>query len=154
MRVVALEAGEADPLDPIPRTLLGLSLLDAAKARTRRDVVEHALPREDRVDLEDVADITPDAPHLCAADQHVALARCLEPGDQGERRRLAAARGADDRAELAVPDREIEVAKRRVRRSRRRQETLGDMPKLDRRRWHSVTVLVRPRSHLIETAAR
>src|SRR5205814_9743969 len=123
--------------DPIPRTLLGLALLDAAKARTGRDVVEHALPRKDRVDLEDVADITSDAPHRCAADQHVALARWLEPRDQSERRRLAAARGPDDRAELAVPDREIEVAKCRVRRTRRRQETLGHMPKLDRRRWHS-----------------
>src|SRR5947207_8349145 len=107
MGVVALEAGEADSLDPIPRTLLGLALLDAAKARTGRDVVEHALPRKDRVDLEDVADITSDAPHRCAADHHVALARWLEPGDQSERRRLAAARGPDDRAELAVPDSEI-----------------------------------------------
>src|SRR2546423_1414601 len=86
MRVVALETGEPDALDPVTRTVLRLAPLDASEPRTRRDVVEHALPRKDRVDLEDVAHIAIDAPHRRAADEHVALARWFEAGDESEGR--------------------------------------------------------------------
>src|SRR2546423_361405 len=132
VRVVTLESGETDPLDPIACALLRLAARDPAKTWTRRDVVEHVLPWKDGIDLKDIADVTPDAPHRYAPDEHLALARWLETGDQGERRRLAAAGRTDDRAELAVLDDEIEVAQRGVVRPRRCQETIAHLPKLDR----------------------
>jgi hypothetical protein len=39
---------------------------------------------------------------------HVTASRALEAGDQGQQRRLSAARGADDRDELALVDLEID----------------------------------------------
>ena len=47
-------------------------------------------------------------PHMTVA-QNVALAWLLEPGDHPQRRRLAAARRAEQREELAAADLEVEV---------------------------------------------
>ena len=41
-----------------------------------------------------------------------AIARLLEPGDAGERRALAAARGAEQGQELAVLDRDVQTVHR------------------------------------------
>src|SRR5437762_1559467 len=89
-----------------------------------------------RHDLEDVPDIPGDALDGLAVDEDVAFAGRLESGDERERRRLAAPGRPDDRAELAVMDHEIEVAKRGIGRPRRCQETLADMTKIDRRSPH------------------
>src|SRR5438046_512331 len=51
-------------------------------------------------------------------------------------RRLPGAGRTEDRADVAVMDDEIEVAKRGIGRPRRCQETLADMTKLDRRSPH------------------
>ena len=136
MRVVALEPGQADPLDPIPRALIRLATLHAAKTRTGRDVVEHALPREDGIDLKDISDVASDTPYRRAAHEHLAFTRRLEAGDQRERRRLSAAGRPDHGAELAVLDREVEIAKGRVGRPGGREETLCDMTQLDRQVGH------------------
>ena len=52
------------------------------------------------------------AGHAPAAQQHLALARPQQPGDALQQRRLAAAGRADDADELAVLDRERDVADR------------------------------------------
>ena len=44
-----------------------------------------------------------------AVDHDVAAGRVLEAGDHAEQRRLAAAGGADEDAELAVGDREVDA---------------------------------------------
>src|SRR5207247_7960962 len=88
MRVIALEPRQADPLDPIARTFLGLTTVDAAETRTGRHVVEHALPRKDGIDLKDIAHVAPYALHRGAADAHLTLARWLEAGTARARRRF------------------------------------------------------------------
>src|SRR5437879_3474230 len=102
MGVIALEPRQADPLDPIPRAILGLATIDTAETRTGRDVVEHALPWKDGVDLEDIAHVAPDPLHRRAADENLAIARWLETGDERQGRRLPATGWPDDGAELAV----------------------------------------------------
>src|SRR5204862_398680 len=133
VRVVALESGEADALDPIARALVRVATGHTAEPRTRGHVVEHALPREDRVDLKDVSNVAPYPAHDLVSNAYLALARWLETGDERERRRFSAAGRADDRAELALLHGEVEIAQRRVRRTGRREEALRHVPKLDRR---------------------
>src|SRR5438132_13322153 len=134
MGVIPLKTSEAHPFDPIAGTLLRLATVHPTKTRTRRDVVEHALPRKDRVRLEDVADVTAHRFHRCTADKNLTLARWLEARDESEGGRLPAPGRSDDRAELTVLNREIEIAQSRVCGPGGREETLGDMPELDRRR--------------------
>ena len=45
------------------------------------------------------------------ADQEPAVGDLLQAGDHAQRRRLAAARGADEDEELAVPDVEVELGR-------------------------------------------
>jgi hypothetical protein len=45
-----------------------------------------------------------------AADRNLALGDLLEPGDHPQQRRLAAARGPDEHAELTVGDRDVDTA--------------------------------------------
>src|SRR5438552_11085065 len=132
VRVVALEPGEADALDPIARALVRVATGHTAEPRTRGHVIEHALPRKDRVDLKDVSNVAPYAAHDLVSNAYLALARWLETGDERERRRFSAAGRADDRAELALLHGEVEIAQRRVRRTGRREEALRHVPKLDR----------------------
>ena len=134
MRVVPLEPGEPDTPDPVLRQAVGLRAVDAPQPRPGRDVVEDVLPREDRIDLEHVADRPTDAGHRLAVEKHLALARRLEPRDQRQRRRFPAAGRADDRAELANVNAQIQVPQRGVRRAGRREKAFRDAAQLDRRR--------------------
>ncbi len=71
--------------------------------------------REERVRLEDGVDGSPvggKAGDVGAFDPDLALVRLLEPCDQAQRRRLAAAGGAEQREKLAVTDLEIELVPR------------------------------------------
>src|SRR5438552_10551247 len=136
VRVVARETAKSDTPDPVARAPFGFGALGAAKARTGGDVVEHVLPGKDGIDLEDVPDIPGDALDGLAVDEDVAFAGRLESGDERERRRLAAPGRPDDCAELALPDSDVQVAKRGVRRPRRGEEALGDMAELDGRSRH------------------
>src|SRR6185295_4232874 len=104
---VALEANECERLgDP---TLL-VSLLDLALPQPITDVLGDIHVREQRVVLEDrvhVALVRRDARDGLAGEQDLAFGRLLETGDHPQRRRLAAARWAEQRIERATRDREI-----------------------------------------------
>src|SRR2546423_14737361 len=104
MRIVIFEAAEADLRDPLARALLRFALRHAAKPQAGRDVAEHALPREQHVALEDVAELIADRAYGLAHHAHLAGARRREPGDERERRRFAASGRADDRHELTTAD--------------------------------------------------
>ena len=69
--------------------------------------------REERVILEhhvDVPLVGRHRRHVLAVQQHRPLeGRVLEPGDHPQRRRLAAARGAEQGEELALADRQVEA---------------------------------------------
>ena len=93
-------------------------LLDRRRLRHAgdREVERHVLQRRhvrvERVGLEDHGDIAVagiDMGHVAPADEDGALARFLEPGDQAQRRRLAAARGTEQREELARRDVEVDA---------------------------------------------
>ena len=71
--------------------------------------------REQRVGLEDDAHIAPVRRHprdVLAADQDAAGGRLDEARDHAQRRRLAAARGAEQRDEFAAPDLERDLVDR------------------------------------------
>src|SRR5206468_1390667 len=94
--VVILEAAEPDLRDPLASLVLRLLLRDAAEAQAGGHVAEHALPREEHVALEDVAELPADRRDRLAHDADLARARGRETGDERERRRLPASGGAHD----------------------------------------------------------
>src|SRR5437588_424115 len=108
--VPVLEPGEADARYPLARHRPGLAGRPAVVARSSRDVVEHRLPREDRIGLEDVPDVLRDAAHRLAEDQNLAFAGRLQARDQSQRGRLATTCRSDHGAELARLDRQVQVA--------------------------------------------
>ena len=90
-----------------------------------------------------------DAVHVLPADPDRAGAGPVQPGDLAERRRLAAAGRADDRAELAGLDGEGDVADRGERLALRRQNRLVRSRDLDPRRvGQPASVAVRSRPGL------
>ena len=87
------------------------------------DVVEDALVGPDRVVLKDDADpprlrrevnLLDGARDERAADEDLPLVGLFEAGDEAEDHGLAAARGAEEREALPVPDGEVEVADDRM----------------------------------------
>ena len=105
----ALQANEREGLAyPIP----GLRPADPALAQTEGDVVGDAHVREQRVGLEDDAEPTlPGGPvgDLRTVDAYVPGVGHDEAGDHVERGRLAAARGPEQRQQLALVDREVDA---------------------------------------------
>src|SRR5207245_11694976 len=96
----AREAREGDGLANAPRAL---GPGDAAILEAERDVARDGAPREDRVLLEDVADMARRRPrHRRAVDQDGAGVRRHEPADHVEDGGLAAAGRPDDGDELAL----------------------------------------------------
>ena len=79
-----------------------------AQAERQVDVLERVRPGHQRRLLEHEAD----APGERRVARHHALARRLEPGDEAQRRRLAAARRPEQREALARADREVEPGER------------------------------------------
>ena len=73
----------------------------------------HALPGKQRELLEHDRAVRPGAVHRHAAHQHAAAGRHLEAGGHAQAGGLAAARRPDQRHELLVGDREIDVLERR-----------------------------------------
>jgi hypothetical protein len=103
----ALEPGE-----PEHPELGRLRAVHAHRHRAVADVVQHRHVREQRVGLEHhrhVALVGGAQRDVGAADQHAALRHGLEPGDHPQRRRLAAARGPEQRDQLALRDAERHV---------------------------------------------
>ena len=100
MRVAVLEAGEADPVQPVAGPLLRpppwARRGSAGPAMTLSRTVRHG---KDGVLLEDEADLVADAAHRPPVDQRPRPAvGSLQPGDQGQRGGLAAAGRSDDGA--------------------------------------------------------
>ena len=87
-------------VDPLAAPPLG----DAGDLEAERHVLGDRPPREQRVALEHDAAIGPRSDDEGAVDPHLAGRRLVEPGDDVEQRRLAAARGAEQAHELAVGD--------------------------------------------------
>ena len=109
---------------------LGLAQLLAAG--TEGDVVPHGHVREQRVVLEDRVDVAlvgRRAGDVDALEAQGPGRRGLEAGDHAQGRGLAAARGAEEREELARGDREAGVVDRHEL-----AEALGDVVDLDDRR--------------------
>ena len=83
-----------------------------ASFRLKRHVLEHGHVRVERVVLEhhrDVALLRRDVVDHAAADRDLAVGDLLQPGDHAQQRRLAAARRADQHAELAVVDLDVDA---------------------------------------------
>src|SRR5690348_6160274 len=133
VRIPIVKTGEADAGNPFARTLASVARRGAAVARPGGHVLQHRLPREDRVRLKDEPDAVDDAGDRLAVDLDFALARRLQARDQGQRRRLTAPGRADDGAELAGLDREVQVAQGGVHAAGGGQEALGHVAQLDRR---------------------
>ena len=88
---------------------------DLAPLQPEGHVVLHVEVLEQRVALEDRVDVAPVGRHgldRLALEEDLALARLLEAGDHPQRRRLPAARRAEQREELALLDLEVEVVHR------------------------------------------
>ncbi len=101
--------GEAHDLQHRAHTVLDLGARQALRARTERNVVEHGQMREQRVVLKDRVDVAPvgrHAGHIDAVQPDVAATRLVEPADEPQQRRLAAARRAENREELTASHRE------------------------------------------------
>ena len=121
----ALESGERDCF-PDPRA--DLRGCHAAVLQAQGDVLLDGAPREDRVLLEDVADLAARArADALAVDQDLAPGRRQERADHVEDGGLAAAGGAHDGHEFLVVDIEGHSGDGRDL-SRPRAESLGEVP--------------------------
>jgi hypothetical protein len=101
----------------------------AVHAQPIFDVAPDAHVREDRIALEDHVDRPPVrrlAGHVLPVDQDLPARGRLEPGQHAQERGLAAARGAEEREELALLDREAHVVN-----GQHVAEPLGDVADLD-----------------------
>ena len=126
--LVGIAAGgalKADESHEFVRDLVDLPPRQPALARAEADVLAHGEPGEQRVILEHHAAIaarTGDAPPI---HQDLAGGRLLEPRDDAQHGRLAAAGGADQAHELALCDGRINAAER-LDLAIARGEALGD----------------------------
>src|SRR4029077_20250961 len=102
-------------------------------SRSRGDVLQHCLPRKDRVGLEHVADAVGDPVDGFAEDVDLAFAGRFEARDQGEGGGFAAPGGTHHRAELTRLNGEVQVAQRRVDPARGGEESLRHAAELDGR---------------------
>ena len=109
MRMIALEAGEADPRDPLGHPRARRVGVDPTKQERQTDVLGHGLPGKDGVALEDEAEPRIHTLDGLPVQADPALGDGSEPGHETEQRRLSAARRAHDRHELAAPDVEGDV---------------------------------------------
>ena len=109
LRLALLVASELHELEDLPDPGLEVSSLDAAAAEAEGDVLEDREVREERVALKDGVDVPlvrRAAGDIGVAEVDRACGRLLEAADHPERRRLAAARGAEQGEETAMFDRE------------------------------------------------
>jgi len=110
--LAAGQLGRAAPLQPLELDqgqrlgdpAAGLGPGQVLEAEAEGDVVGHVQEREQGVALEDGVDLAPvgrGADHVDPVEQDAPVGRLLEPGDQPQGGRLAAARGAEQGEELA-----------------------------------------------------
>ena len=106
---------ELDELERLADATAHLVLGDLAPLQAEGHVALHAEVREQRVGLEDRVDVAPVGRvigHLGAAEEDAAARGLLEASDHPQRRRLAAARRAQQGVELTALDRQGEVVDR------------------------------------------
>src|SRR5437870_3314791 len=108
MGVTILEAGQANAGDPLPRPGAGIATRGAVVTGAGRHVLQDRLPGENGVALENVAHAIGNALDRAAFDPNLAAAGGLEARNQRQCRRFAAAGWADDGAELAGGDLQVE----------------------------------------------
>src|SRR6185369_3318227 len=108
-RIATLEAVQSDEPEQIHRRLLQLLAAEALHVDRQHHVAEHRAPREQYGRLEDDADVAARPHDRRVAQTSLALGSRREPGEDLEQRRLAATRRADDRDELTLIDREVDV---------------------------------------------
>ena len=114
-----------DLVDPLACFLARHALL----AQPEGDVALHRHMGEQGVGLEDHVDrpfVGRHGRHVDPVDQHPAFVRRFKPGDDPQQRRLAAARGAEQREQFALVDVEIGADHRRFA-----VEGLGHAPDAD-----------------------
>ncbi len=96
---------------------LDRSRIELPHAQAEGDVLRHGEMREEGIALEDeagIAVIGRDVGHVALAEQDAARRRLDEAGDEAQRRRLAAARGAEQDQELALVDLQRDILHRLV----------------------------------------
>src|SRR5207249_10333671 len=107
VRVPALEATEARQRDHLGDALVGSGGRPSGHPQTEGDVLGDGHGREERVRLEDDADAALAWRHVvddAAVEADLARVGSLEAGDHAERRRLAAARAADEGDEVPLAE--------------------------------------------------
>jgi hypothetical protein len=100
---------------------------DVLERRERRDEVKELEDEADLLATESGEAVFAELGDVDAVDQHVTRARRVQPGNQPEQRGLAAARGTDDRHELASGDVERDRMQDRERLGAA-DDGLGDVP--------------------------
>src|SRR5262245_5127617 len=109
------EIGEPDAGERLANRPLRSATADAGELERQIDVAEHGRPRHQRRLLEyeaDVADRLGPHPLAAAVPGDRAARRFAQPGDDAQRRRLAAARRAEQGEEFALPYVEVETVER------------------------------------------
>ena len=87
--------------------------IESLDVQRKHDVLAHGQGGIERIELEhhrDVALLGPKIVHALSGDDDVAGARSLEPGDDAQGRRLAAARRTQKTDDLARRDGQVDVA--------------------------------------------
>jgi len=110
-----LVAGERHLLERARNRVGNVSARKPAHAQPEGDVPGHGAMREQRVGLEDHAEVAAvhrHVGHVSGADVNAALVRRLEAGDHAQRRGLAAAGRPEQREELAGRDRQMDAVNR------------------------------------------
>ncbi len=114
-RPPSLQALESDDIEELEHPLAALAARHPLQLQPEGDVVVDRHVREERVLLEDHVDrpaVRRDGGDVLPLQDDATLVRRLEAGDHPERRRLAAAARAEQREELSVSDRDVDVAHR------------------------------------------
>ena len=133
-RTAIAEAGELDEIERVLHALRHLGCADAAHAQSERDVFGGGHVRKQRVVLEHDTDVAPEGRQVgdrAALQEDLAGRWWQETRDEAERGRLAAARGPEQRDELALLNREVDAGH-----GRRRTVVLLDSREAQRRLSH------------------
>jgi hypothetical protein len=115
LRLAVEQCLDREQLGRLPDAPLDLCLRHAREPQAEGDVLRDRHVRVERVALEhhgDVAILLRHVVHTTAADEEVARADLLEPGDHPQRRGLPAPRRPDEHEQLSLPDLERQLLHR------------------------------------------
>jgi hypothetical protein len=111
-RIGVLEPLQADQRQMLAGDGARLAPSQPGGPKGELDIADRGEPRQQRVALEDDAAVEARPSDRNAVDADRPLVVLLQPRGYGEKRRLAAARGADEGDELVLADIEVEAAER------------------------------------------